>query len=175
MSSLPPATRHSLVDSTNLNLLISLDALLEEGSVAGAARRMNLSPPAMSRTLARIRETVGDPIFVHGGRKMVPTPRALDRQFSVRATDVFVGVYSSQLLEEMARGMPRAMVRFMPEADDVDDDALRSGRIDLFISASRRLGQEIRVRPLFTTKFVGLARSGHSIFDDDITPKRFAH
>ncbi|KVQ11178.1 hypothetical protein WM08_00730 [Burkholderia ubonensis] len=171
MSSLPPATRHSLVDSANLNLLISLDALLEEGSVAGAARRMNLSPPAMSRTLARIRETVGDPIFVQGGRKMVPTPRALDRQFSVRATDVFVGVYSSQLLEEMAR----AMVRFMPEADDVDDDALRSGRIDLFISASRRLGQEIRVRPLFTTKFVGLARSGHSIFDDDITPERFAH
>ncbi|KVC88032.1 hypothetical protein WI76_32215 [Burkholderia ubonensis] len=159
MSSLPPATRHSLVDSANLNLLISLDALLEEGSVAGAARRMNFSPPAMSRTLARIRETVGDPIFVHGGRKMVPTPRALDRQFSVRATDGFVGVYSSQLLE----------------ADDVDDDALRSGRIDLFISASRRLGQEIRVRPLFTTKFVGLARSGHSIFDDDITPERFAH
>ncbi|KVX22431.1 hypothetical protein WL01_10430 [Burkholderia ubonensis] len=172
MSSLPPATRHSLVDSANLNLLISLDALLEEGSVAGAARRMNLSPPAMSRTLARIRETVGDPIFVQGGRKMVPTPRALDRQFSVRATDVFVGVYSSQLLEEMARGMPRAMVRFMPKADD---DAPRSGRIDLFISASRRLGQEIRVRPLFTTKFVGLARSGHSIFDDDITPERFAH
>ncbi|KVU68750.1 hypothetical protein WK72_13470 [Burkholderia ubonensis] len=171
MSSLPPATRHSLVDSANLNLLISLDALLEEGSVAGAARRMNLSPPAMSRTLARIRETVGDPIFVQGGRKMVPTPRALDRQFGVRATDGFVGVYSSQLLEEMARGM----VRFMPEADDVDDDALRSGRIDLFISASRRLGQEIRVRPLFTTKFVGLARSGHSIFDDDITPERFAH
>ncbi|KWC55518.1 hypothetical protein WL53_18225 [Burkholderia ubonensis] len=57
MSSLPPATRHSLVDSANLNLLISLDALLEEGSVAGAACRMNLSPPAMSRTLARIRET----------------------------------------------------------------------------------------------------------------------
>ncbi|KWO47093.1 hypothetical protein WM28_17960 [Burkholderia ubonensis] len=106
---------------------------------------------------------------------MAPTPRALDRQFSVRATDVFVGVYSSQLLEVMARGMPRAIVRFMPEADDVDDDAQRSGRIDLFISASRRLGQEIRVRPLFTTKFVGLARSGHSIFDDDITPERFAH
>ena len=185
----------------DLNLLISLDALLEEGSVVGAARRMNLAP-AMSRTLARIRETVGDPIFVQAGRKMVPTPRALelrgavreaverasqllapsaeidlgtlDKQFNVRANDIFVGLHSSRLLEEMARGMPRAMLRFMPEEDDIDDDALRSGRIDLFISASRRLGPEIRVQPLFTTTFVGLARDDHPIFDDDITPERFA-
>ncbi|AOJ05668.1 MULTISPECIES: LysR family transcriptional regulator [Burkholderia] len=186
----------------DLNLLIALDALLEEGSVAGAARRMNLSPPAMSRTLARIRETVGDPIFVQAGRKMVPTPRALalrgvvretverasqllapsaevdlrtlDKQFNVRANDIFVGMHSGRLLEEMERGMPRAMLRFTPEEDDVDDDALRSGRIDLFISAARRLGPEIRVQPLFTTTFVGLARSDHPIFDDDITPERFA-
>lgn len=186
----------------DLNLLVSLDALLEEGSVVGAARRMNLSPPAMSRTLARIRETVGDPIFVQAGRKMVPTPRALelrgvvreaverasqllapcaeidlgtlDKQFNVRANDIFVGLHSSRLLDEMARGMPRAMLRFMPEEDDIDDDALRSGRIDLFISASRRLGPEIRVQPLFTTTFVGLARRDHPIFDDDITPERFA-
>lgn len=186
----------------DLNLLIALDALLEEGSVVGAARRMNLSPPAMSRTLARIRETVGDPIFVQAGRKMVPTPRALalrgavretverasqllapsaevdlrtlDKQFNVRANDIFVGTHGGRLLEEMERGMPRAMLRFTPEENDVDDDALRSGRIDLFISASRRLGPEIRVQPLFTTAFVGLARSDHPIFDDHITPERFA-
>src|ERR1700758_4517460 len=61
----------------DLNLLFALDVLLEEGSVVSAARRMNLSAPAMSRTLARIRETIHDPIFVKVGRKMVPTPRAL--------------------------------------------------------------------------------------------------
>ena len=98
----------------------------------------------------------------------------LDKQFNVRANDIFVGLHSSRLLEEMARGMPRAMLRFMPEEDDIDDDALRSGRIDLFISASRRLEPEIRVQPLFTTTFVGLARDDHPIFDDDITPERFA-
>ncbi|REN00820.1 LysR family transcriptional regulator, partial [Mycobacterium tuberculosis] len=43
----------------DLNLLIALDALIEEGSVVGAARRMNLSAPAMSRTLGRIREAIG--------------------------------------------------------------------------------------------------------------------
>lgn len=72
----------------------------------------------------------------------------------------------------MASDMPRAMLRFSPEGDDVDEEALRSGRIDLFISASRKLGPEIRVQSLFTTTFVGVARAQHPIFDDEITPKR---
>ena len=59
----------------DMNLLVALDALLDEGSVVGAARRMNLSPAAMSRTLTRIREAVGDPILVRAGRGLVPTPR----------------------------------------------------------------------------------------------------
>ncbi|WP_164444538.1 helix-turn-helix domain-containing protein, partial [Pseudomonas viridiflava] len=48
----------------DLNLLIALDALLDEGRVVGAARRMHLSPAAMSRTLTRIREATGDPVLV---------------------------------------------------------------------------------------------------------------
>jgi len=184
----------------DLNLLHALDVLLEEGSVVGAARRMHLSPPAMSRTLSRIRETLGDPVFVQAGRKLVPTPRALalreqvrsaveqatqvltpsaevdlktlERRFNVRANDIFVGLHSGRLLEAMANQMPRAMLRFAPEEDDIDDEALRSGRIDLFISASRQLGPEIRVQSLFTTRFVGIARDDHPIFDEDITPER---
>ncbi|MQT88055.1 LysR family transcriptional regulator [Pseudomonas nabeulensis] len=184
----------------DLNLLLALDALLEEGSVIGAARRMNLSPPAMSRTLSRIRETLGDPVFVQAGRKLVPTPRALamreqvraaveqatqalapsaevdlkslQRRFNVRATDEFVSLHLGRLLEAMAKEMPRATLRFSPEEDDVDDEALRSGRIDLFISASRKLGPEIRVQSLFTTTFVGVARQNHPVFEDDITLER---
>ncbi len=54
----------------DLNLIIALDALLEEGSVTGAARRMNLSPPAMSRTLTRIRDQPGDAFLAKNGREM---------------------------------------------------------------------------------------------------------
>lgn len=184
----------------DLNLLLALDALLDEGSVIGAARRMHLSAPAMSRTLSRIREALGDPVFIQVGRKLVPTPKALamreqvrlaveqasqvfasdaeidlkslNRRFNVRATDEFVSIHLGHLLDAMAREMPRAMLRFSPEEDDVDDEALRSGRIDLFISASRKLGPEIRVQSLFTTTFVGVARANHPIFDDEITPER---
>ena len=184
----------------DLNLLLALDILLEEGSVAAAARRMNLSAPAMSRTLGRIRDTLGDPVFVQAGRKLVPTPRALalrdqvrsaveqatqvltpgehvqlqeiTRRFNVRANDTFVGLYSGRLLEAMAQEMPRAVLHFSPEEDDVDVETLRSGRIDLFISAARQLGPEIRVQPLFTTRFVGMAREDHPIFAQDITPEQ---
>lgn len=186
----------------DLNLLYALDALLEEGSVVGAARRMNLSPPAMSRTLARIREATGDPIFVQSGRQLVPTPRALelrnqikgaiqsatgvlapgaevdlkllDTRFNVRANDIFIGIYAGRLLDAMQREMPHATLCFTPEEDDIDDDALRDGRVDLFISASRPLGHEIRVQPLFTTRIVGVACEGHPLFKDEITPKRLA-
>src|SRR3954470_21297717 len=60
----------------DLNLLVTLNVLLAEGSVVGAARRLHLSPSAMSRALARLRETVGDPLLVRSGRGLVPTPRA---------------------------------------------------------------------------------------------------
>src|ERR1700756_162994 len=61
----------------DLNLLVTLDVLLAEGSVARAARRLRLSPSAMSRALARLRETTGDPLLVRAGRGLAPTPRAL--------------------------------------------------------------------------------------------------
>src|ERR1700678_3752028 len=68
----------------DLNLLIALDALLEENSVAAAADRLHLSPPAMSRTLSRIRRATGDDILVRAGRTMTPTPRALELREETR-------------------------------------------------------------------------------------------
>ncbi len=61
----------------DLNLLVTLDVLLTEQNVARAAKRLRLSPSAMSRALARLRHTTGDPLLVRAGRGLVPTPRAL--------------------------------------------------------------------------------------------------
>src|SRR5579862_6683148 len=66
------------MDDVDLNLLAALDALLAEGSVTGAARRLGLSSSAMSRTLARLRSATGDPLLVRAGRGLVPTPRAAE-------------------------------------------------------------------------------------------------
>ena len=66
------------MSTPDLNLLITLDVLLAEGSVARAAKRLRLSPSAMSRTLARLRDATGDPLLVRAGRVLVPTPRAIE-------------------------------------------------------------------------------------------------
>lgn len=67
-------TQSGSAGGLDLNLLVALDVLLEEQSVQGAAHRLHLSEPAMSRTLGRIRKALGDPVLVRAGRKMVPTP-----------------------------------------------------------------------------------------------------
>src|SRR3954469_20334316 len=66
------------MDTMDMNLLAALDALLAEGSVTGAARRLGLSASAMSRTLARLRAATGDPLLVRAGRGLVATPYAAD-------------------------------------------------------------------------------------------------
>src|SRR5213080_4774779 len=66
------------MSTPDFNLLLTLDAVLAEGSVARAAERLHLSPSAMSRALARLRATTGDPLLVRAGRGLVPTPRALE-------------------------------------------------------------------------------------------------
>jgi DNA-binding transcriptional LysR family regulator len=185
----------------DMNLLVALDALLDEGSVVGAARRMNLSPAAMSRTLTRIREAIGDPILVRAGRGLVPTPKALElrdqvrdvveqaaqlfhsasvvnlgslrRRFSIRANDFFIGIYGGKLFDTMERQAPYCELRFAPEGDG-DDEALREGRIDLSVSNNRPLMPEVKVQNLFSTQFVGLVREDHPLLDQEITAERFA-
>src|SRR5271169_1254902 len=115
------------MDTMDMNLLAALDALLAEGSVTGAARRLGLSSSAMSRTLARLRSATGDPLLVRAGRGLVPTPYAaelrervhalsrdvltvlhprvghldiasLERTFTIRANEGFVEVLSASLV-----------------------------------------------------------------------------
>lgn len=189
------------MEHPDLNLLIALDALLEEESVVGAARRMKLSAPAMSRTLGRIRQAFGDPILVLAGRRMVPTARALElrrsthalvaqalalmqpegevalrgltRNFVIRANDSFIVAFGDALCARLRRTAPGVTLRFAAEPAD-DDDALRDGSVDLFIGATQTLDPEVRVQALLKTAIVGAARASHPLFDQPMTPERFA-
>ena len=189
------------MDFPDLNLLFCLDALLEEGSVAGAARKVGLSGPAMSRTLARIRLVVGDPIFVKVGRRMVPTPRAItlhedvrnavamatrvlqtaevfdpetaQRSFKICANDIFVGVYGGTLLSRIHVVAPRVTLIFSSETE-FQDDTMVDQRIDLHITGMQQMAPDMHSQELFTTRLVGLVRTDHPILSDDVTPRRFA-
>jgi DNA-binding transcriptional LysR family regulator len=185
----------------DLNLLTALDALLQTGSVTTAAERMHLSTPAMSHTLARIRELLGDPVLVRAGRQLVPTPRALElaepvrrllddaqallepshvqgldrvkRQFVIRAPDGMAVVFGAILAEELQAVMPQASLKFLPESH-LDASGLREGRIDLDIGALRDKDPEIETVPLYDQVLVGAAQRGHPLFAAKVTAKRFA-
>jgi DNA-binding transcriptional LysR family regulator len=187
--------------SIDLNLLVALDALLTEGSVAGAAARLDLSAPAMSRTLGRVRVAFGDQILVRAGRRMVPTPRALElhnrvrtlvddaravmrpeklddptslvRSFTIRASDYVVGVFSAALQAIAAQEAPRITLRFADQGKE-EVTALREGRIDLDIGVLGNIGPEIRRQTLLRDRFVAVVRPGHTLLKGRVTARRFA-
>ena len=64
------------VSRVDLNLFVVLDAIYTEGGITRASERLNLTQPAISHALARLRELVGDPLFVRDGHTMMPTAAA---------------------------------------------------------------------------------------------------
>jgi DNA-binding transcriptional LysR family regulator len=175
----------------DLNLLVALDVLLTDGSVAGAARRLGLSASAMSRTLTRLRETTGDPLLVRAGRAMVLTPHAealrhrahalveearsvlrpptatfdastLRRTFTLRANEGFVELFGAALIAAAAAEAPSVRFRFAPKPEKTAT-SLREGTVDLEIGVLGEMGPEVRLQALFRDHYVAVVRKGHPL------------
>jgi DNA-binding transcriptional LysR family regulator len=198
-----PGTLPLPMADIDLNLLTSLDALLAEGSVVGASRRLGLSASAMSRTLARLRAATGDPLLVRAGRGMVPTPHAgelrervrdlaqgaravlrpaaasldlaeLKRTFTIRSNEGFVEVFAARLVASVIAVAPKVRLHFAPKPDK-DVRALREGLVDLEIGVLGKSGPEVRLQALFRDHFVGAVRDGHPLIEKgNITPARYS-
>lgn len=185
----------------DLNLLIVLDVLLEERSVACAARRLRLSPSAMSRSLSRLRETTGDPLLVRAGRGLVPTPRALElqervgalvqaaqtalrpaealdlskleRTFTVRTSDGFVENFGPRLLARVKAEAPGVRLNFLQKPDK-DSAPLREGRIDLETAVVEpSMGPELRAQALFRDRLIGAVSASHPLAAEGVTAKAY--
>ena len=186
----------------DLNLLATLDVLLAEGSVARAAQRLRLSPSAMSRALARLRATTGDPLLVRAGRGLVPTPRALElrervsqlvqdgeavlrpaetldlkqlvRTFTLRTSEGFVENFGPGLIARAGKEAPGVRLRFVPKPDK-DSASLRDGTVDRETGVvGETTGPEVRAQALFRDRFIGVVRKGHLLSKGKITPSRYA-
>lgn len=190
------------MSTADLNLLVTLDVLLAEGSVARAAQRLQLSPSAMSRALARLRATTGDPLLVRAGRGLVPTPRALAlrervsqlvqeaeallrpteqpnlqqlvRTFTLRTSDGFVENFGAELIARVAAEAPGVRLRFVPKTDK-DSTPLRDATVDLETGVvGKTASPELRTQALFRDRFIGVVRLGHPLSQGAITPGRYA-
>ena len=186
----------------DFNLLVTLDVLLSEGSVARASRRLGLSASAMSRALARLRATTGDPLLVRAGRGLVPTPRALElrdrvgqlvqdaeamlrpaekvrldtleRTFTLRSAEGFVENFGAGLLARVGTEAPSVRLRFVQKLDK-DNVPLRDANVDIETGVvDDTANPEVRVQALFRDRFVGVVRVGHPLCRGQITPARYA-
>ncbi len=191
------------MSTPDLNLLITLDVLLAEGSVARAAQRLRLSPSAMSRALARLRETTGDPLLVRAGRGLVPTPRALElrervsqlvqdavtvlrpaekldlkrlvRTFTLRTREGFVENFGPALIARIGEEAPGVRLHFVQKPDK-DSTSLRDGTVDLETGVvGETTSPEVRAQALFRDRFIGVVRMDHPLSQSEITPSRYAN
>ena len=185
----------------DLNLLRVLDAVLSAGSVSAAAERLHLSVPATSHALARLREVMGDPLLVRAGRRLVPTPRALElrepvaqwmaqaqslvqrdarsnlatlqRAFVVRAPEGMTIAFGAALAQALRRDLPHCTLTFLPETQD-DPAALREGRVDLDIGHFRPREPEVQRIELLPQRQVAVVRRGHALSARPLTARRYA-
>ncbi len=185
---------------SDLATLATLNALLQEGSVSAAARRLGLSTPAVSHALAKLRTRFDDPLLVRAGRRMVLTPRAqslkpkvrdaiatasivfaeqevfepkrLARVFTVSMTDYILLVFGSQIDTAISRGAPGLDLRVVPNSVE-DPLRLRNGETDLAIGIYGDLPPELKTRVLITERLVCVVRNDHPTVGRRLTLEQF--
>ncbi|GHF75719.1 LysR family transcriptional regulator [Kitasatospora xanthocidica] len=187
------------LSSVDLNLLVVLDALLEEGSVTRAAHRLNLSVPATSRALGRLRRTFRDQLLVRSGRGLRPTAAAvdlrprlrlwleqaeqlldrqaqpLDRSLTVVAPQDLIVTRSADLLARLAVDAPAAELRLLASDGGRDGaEAVRDGTADLAVVVNAAKYPDLRSLGLVRAGLTAAVRAGHDLTRGEVTAERFA-
>lgn len=173
----------------DLNLFVVLDAIFSEGSVTRAGRRLNLSQPAISHALARLRGLTGDPLFVRNGHAVAPTPRArrmigavrealhglevslasnaafdpraVSKRFVIGLQGVAEPMVAPALMRAVARSAPHVDISLVrPDRRELERE-LAAGTLDLVLDVLLPLPDEIRRRRLGTERLMVVLRRGH--------------
>lgn len=174
----------------DLNLLRVFEAMLQYGSVTRAGHALDLSQPAMSAALAKMRSQLGDPLFVRTGHGMRPTPRALElagptrkilemvradvlqqpafdplvarRVFTIITPDIGETVFMPKILAYIESNAPGIVIRSVAISSEGTGEALELGRADLAIGYFPDLARPgFYQQRLFRNSFVCIVRADH--------------
>jgi DNA-binding transcriptional LysR family regulator len=184
----------------DLNLLVALDALLSEGSVTAAGRKLHLSQSAMSGALARLRKHFHDPLLVQVGRRMQPTPyarelagtvrsilvqidaslsgqapfdpRSAQRRIKVAASDYAIDVLLIEVQRLCATEAPGLTLDIVPVAENALA-ALGRGEADLLILPDRYRQSEYPAVALFADRLVCVAARDNPLPGENISLRAF--
>lgn len=175
------------LSSLDLNLLLVLDTVLSERSVARAARRLHVTPSAISNSLAKLRVALADPLVTRQGRGIVPTPRATElqpalaralaelervvthgafdpltctRSFTFAMADGGQVAWLPKVAAALVETMPNAQLRVVGIESLLALGDLGSGEVDLHLGMPAK-GPGIHAEPLFEERTLLVARRGH--------------
>jgi DNA-binding transcriptional LysR family regulator len=187
-----PALQLSNLD---LNLFLVLHTVLTEGSVTRAARKLSVTQSAVSNALARMRELLGDPLFVRHGRGLVPTPRAeelapivrrtlgelqaaLDgavfvpetstRRFTLCWSDAQSIAHLSALVPLFSQRLPRATLRIVTVDYLIAKNGLATGEVDVALGPEHAAHAPLLAEALYEEGVSFVARSDHPRVHDTI-------
>jgi DNA-binding transcriptional LysR family regulator len=177
------------LNRVDLNLLVVFNAIYSEGGITRASEKLNLTQPAISHALGRLRQLFDDPLFVREGRAMVPTPMARNlvvpvqralrglevmfseidrfdpastqRQFTLGVRDVLESTLLPPLLQRVMAEAPEVDVAAVRTARRDIEGELANGTLDLAIDVLLPVGERIRRQPIETDRMVVLARADH--------------
>jgi DNA-binding transcriptional LysR family regulator len=180
----------------DLNLLVAFDILLETRSVSRAAERMNLSQPAMSAALTRLRDYFGNAILVAEGKRLYPTayaetllprvreclrcvesvisvsksfdPKTSARVFRLLASDYMTAAVIVPLIRRLAQIGPNIRIEVLLPSDH-DQDLIEQSKVDLSLMPEDYVIRGYPTDLLFTERQVLVGWSGNPIFERLIT------
>ncbi len=189
-----------LLASVDLNLLVVLDELFRCGSTVKAAQRLGKTQSAVSHALKRLRELLGDPLFIRAGSALVPTavalslreplrailgsteamlfgkdsfdPASLARVFTLGAADFAEVIVLPRLLALLRERAPLVDLATRFAGDDVDR-AIQAGEVDLALGAGFRPLSGLMVQPLYEERFVCVVRRDHPRVGEQLTLPQF--
>jgi DNA-binding transcriptional LysR family regulator len=172
----------------DLNLLVVFDALVQDGSVTRAGRRLGMSQPALSHALNRLRYLLKDQLFIRTPKGMVPTPRAeqlalplrhalaemqralepetfvateASRRFAIAINNYAAIVIAAPIVAAVAAAAPRVQLDLRPSGTLDVFDHVDSGELDVVIGTFDTVGERFATAALLEDRFVAVMRRGH--------------
>lgn len=188
-------------EQLDLNLLVALDVLLEEQNISRTAEKLFLSQSATSSVLARLRDYFKDDLFVQVGRKMEPTPYALElqmpikqmlsiarssitskrtmdlkeraRHFRIVASDYIVQVFLSKMLQEVSTKAPNFTFEFLTPFS-MEGEALARQHVDIIVVPEQNLIESYSHAILSKDELVCIADQNSNVVKNGLTIKNFS-
>ncbi len=173
----------------DLNLLRALDVLISERNVTRAAQRLNLSQPAVSAQLNRLRDIFGDQLLIPAQRGMIPTERALELQeplhaalqqvgivlsekrsfdpataemtFSIAASDYIQHAVLISLTQAVQREAPGIRIAWHPICGRLVEEQIERGTINVWLKPFVTAPPGLKSRIVMRERFVTIACANH--------------